>query len=405
MVLIDTNILDYLSAAMLRGETPATQDTHIQVQQTASLRLFLWGAGLGIGRIAAGEAGATPSEAKRWWLQRLIDNQLPEVWVQPEDRDRWRTRAAELCRHHAGVADCLLVAEAEIVGAGAVLSFDKTMVRRLRPHARVRLMFPTEYWDELAIPRGTPPRWAPAPSNPLSPLSFWRWASAPSPAIIKSQEVAALMVCPHCLQHFHAAWSGMIELVDDPPVEAMWLVRHTTCPACRRPTIVLPLRNRNGSMRDEMMVQPRGVSRAPLPPEVVDPYRQDYAEACAVLVDSPKASAALSRRCLQALLRDKGGFRGATLDAEIQLAINSQKLPPYIVEALDAVRVVGNFAAHPTKSTATGAIIDVEPAEAETNLDTIEALFDFYFVQPEIQKKKRDALNAKLQAAGKPPLK
>jgi hypothetical protein len=47
----------------------------------------------------------------------------------------------------------------------------------------------------------------------------------------------------------------------------------------------------------------------------------------------------------------------------------------------------------------------VEPGEAEWNLDVIESLFDFYFTQPALLKKKRDALNTKLKAAGKPEMK
>ena len=69
------------------------------------------------------------------------------------------------------------------------------------------------------------------------------------------------------------------------------------------------------------------------------------------------------------------------------------------------MRVVGNFAAHPTKSTNSGEIIEVEPGEAEWQLYTLEALFDFYFVRTSELTKKRDALNVKLAAAGKPLLK
>ena len=47
----------------------------------------------------------------------------------------------------------------------------------------------------------------------------------------------------------------------------------------------------------------------------------------------------------------------------------------------------------------------VDPDEAEWNLDVLESLFDFYFVQPARAKAKRDALNKKLTDAGKPPLK
>lgn len=38
-------------------------------------------------------------------------------------------------------------------------------------------------------------------------------------------------------------------------------------------------------------------------------------------------------------------------------------------------------------------------------MDVVEELFDFYFVQPETLRKRRDALNAKLQAVGEAPMK
>jgi hypothetical protein len=68
------------------------------------------------------------------------------------------------------------------------------------------------------------------------------------------------------------------------------------------------------------------------------------------------------------------------------------------------VRQIGNFAAHPIKSTSTGEIVDVEEGEAEWNLDVLESLFDFYFVQPAIAAKRKADLNKKLKDAGKPPI-
>ena len=53
----------------------------------------------------------------------------------------------------------------------------------------------------------------------------------------------------------------------------------------------------------------------------------------------------------------------------------------------------------------TGEIIDVDPEEAELNLDVIEALFDFFFVNPALVSKKKAIINQKLQDAGKPPMK
>ena len=82
---------------------------------------------------------------------------------------------------------------------------------------------------------------------------------------------------------------------------------------------------------------PRGWSRT-VPPEVTDSYKADFVEACAVLPYSPKASAALSRRCLQAILRDKAGTKAKDLYDQIEEVITSGKLPSHISDDLHAVR-------------------------------------------------------------------
>ncbi|MBA7699015.1 hypothetical protein ES703_107699 [subsurface metagenome] len=111
----------------------------------------------------------------------------------------------------------------------------------------------------------------------------------------------------------------------------------------------------------------------------------------------------MSRRCLQRLLREVAKVKPSNLSNEIDEVMES--LPSHLAESIDAVRNLGNFAAHPMKSTNTGEIIDVEPGEAEWLLDVLEGLFDFYFVQPATLKKKRQALDAKLKDAGKPEMK
>ena len=221
------------------------------------------------------------------------------------------------------------------------------------------------------------------------------------------------MKCPHCLIDFHdeqTLWS--VGIGND--FEGGWLLTRRHCPACRR--FVLYLENGAGqgvgqgqqlvrmNATRTMMIWPKGVSRAPVPPEVPAGIVADYKEACLVLSDSTKASAALSRRCLQNLLRQAAGVKPGDLSDEIQQVLDSGKLPPDIGDNIDAVRNIGNFAAHPNKSKGTGEVVDVEPHEAEWNLDVLESLFDFYFVQPAKAKARRDALNKKLQDAGKLPL-
>lgn len=222
------------------------------------------------------------------------------------------------------------------------------------------------------------------------------------------------MKCPHCRVSFH----------DHPVRESIgvdadggWILTKRACPACQR--LILHLENgepvyntqkrltgfKPGHDTQTILVRPRGSSRPPCPVEVPKEFAEDYTEACLVLPDSPKASAALSRRCLQNILREIAKVKHGNLADELQQVIDSGTLPSYLVEVVDAVRNIGNFAAHPTKSEKTGEILPVEPGEAEWNLDVLEALFDFYFVQPAVIKKKREDLDQKLKEAGKKPMK
>jgi len=206
--------------------------------------------------------------------------------------------------------------------------------------------------------------------------------------------------CPHCLVTVHFTWS--VQGAGDDPVAKLWQVQWAHCPACAR--LVFQLQRYEGPQQHTTLVWPRVASRPPAPKEVPAPFSVDYGEACLVLTDSPKASAALSRRCLQQILVEKAGVRKRDLYDQIQEVLDSKTLPAHLADALDAVRAIGNFAAHPIKSQTSGAVVEVEAGEAEWNLDTLEGLFDFYFVQPELLRRKREQLNAKLTDAGKPNL-
>jgi hypothetical protein len=131
-------------------------------------------------------------------------------------------------------------------------------------------------------------------------------------------------------------------------------------------------------------------------------HRQEFIESSLVLADSEKASAALSRRCLQTLLREEAKVKPSDLWNEIDEFIDTGKVPSDVEQGLHAVRNIGNFAAHPIKSKSTGTILEVEPGEAEWNLDVLERLFDYFFVGPAITAKRKTELNKKLAEAGKP---
>ncbi len=224
------------------------------------------------------------------------------------------------------------------------------------------------------------------------------------------------MKCPHCQTSFHPQTKlreiGTVGKIDGE--DCAWRVESDVCPTCEKPILTL------SQMRKELvanigvpwvmtvvktfMIFPKGTGRPPAPQEVPADIAADFNEACLVLADSPKASAALSRRCLEQLLHERNVSTKHNLSEAIDDAL-AKHLPSHIEENLDAVRNIGLFATHPKKSSNSGEILDVEPGEAEWNLDVLESLFDYYYVQPAKSAKKREALDKKLAEAGKKPMK
>lgn len=218
------------------------------------------------------------------------------------------------------------------------------------------------------------------------------------------------MKCPHCQVSFHHHENHYPLSYDD---EVYWEHNSQTCPACHKLIIELIAKRKmsnekndyRGPVLSRVFIVPKGITRPNPNVHVPKEYADDYIQASLVLADSPMASAALSRRCLQHLIRNVARIKEKDLATEIQKLIDSKTLPSHLIESVDAIRNIGNFAAHPIKSTSTGEIIEVEAGEAEWNLDVLDDLFDFYFVQPAVTRAKRAALDAKLASAGKPPIK
>jgi len=189
---------------------------------------------------------------------------------------------------------------------------------------------------------------------------------------------------------------------------------HSFCPQCDEMIVMIKegkyVKGTSGgelitNVSRQEIVYPKTLLPKALDSSIPAKLRNDYIEAYSVQEISPKASAAISRRLLQHILREEYKIKKGSLDKEIEEFIHLGKIPSHITDAVDAIRNVGNFAAHPLKDTNTGEIVEVEPGEAEWLLEVIDALFDFTFVQPEKIKDRRDKLNQKLASMSKPPLK
>jgi len=210
--------------------------------------------------------------------------------------------------------------------------------------------------------------------------------------------------CPYCQTVVLFESAGKIEKkIKDNKYMELSLVR---CPNCSQITVSHReyfSYEQNYNLVEELIIIPLLSGRPPVPGEVPENISKDYNEACLVFPFSAKASAALARRCLQSILTTTAGATSNNLSTQIDEVLNH--LPSQIAENLDAIREIGNFAAHEQKSTDTGLILDIEPGEAEWTLDILESLFDYYYVIPAREKEKREKLNKKLVEAGRDPLK
>lgn len=228
--------------------------------------------------------------------------------------------------------------------------------------------------------------------------------------------------CPHCSEKlrfekalFQLTTSTLAPIAQEYSDRAMMQVHGAKqiikvlaagCPDCGKPIVSIDTQEKERAW----LAYPLSPLR-PVPKEVEDEDKtvaEDYREASLLLTLSQKASAALSRRCLQTVLVKKAKVNPkAVLADQIQELLDrkgSEALPGYIAKNVDAIRQFGNFGAHPTWSAA-GEIVEVEEGEVEWSLEILENLLDHYYVKPAQYEKRQADLSKKLKKAGKPPMK
>jgi hypothetical protein len=129
-------------------------------------------------------------------------------------------------------------------------------------------------------------------------------------------------------------------------------------------------------------------SAKPMPDYVPTPIQVDYKEACLILDLSPKASATLSRRCLQGMIRNFHGISKNRLIDEI--AALKDIVDAQTWKAIDAVRSLGNIGAHMEKDIDT--IVEVDANEAKLLIELIETLIDEWYVHRHARDERMQAI-------------
>ncbi len=165
-----------------------------------------------------------------------------------------------------------------------------------------------------------------------------------------------------------------------------------TCPNndckeyCIKSTLKKALRQYNMELTGDALfswnMRPQSVAIC-FPDYVPTPIKKDYEEACLIKDLSPKASATLSRRCLQGVIRDFWSIKKNRLIDEINAL--KDEIDPLTWQAIDSIRSIGNIGAHMEKDI--NLVINVDPEEAQLLIRLIEILIkDWYVTRHERQK-------------------
>jgi hypothetical protein len=218
--------------------------------------------------------------------------------------------------------------------------------------------------------------------------------------------------CPHCERAVTIS-SGrvstnyhLLHFENAEGRRAFWS-RFIVCPnpECRRFTLTASLHESTHTPSGERFVRkieewnlvPNSKAKT-FPPYIPQPILDDYKEACLIRDLSPKASATLSRRCLQGIIRDFWSAKPGQLIDEIdQIRPN---VDPLAWAAIDAVRKLGNIGAHMEKDI--NVIVDVDPDEAELLIGLIETLLREWYVAREERKARMGAIVAAATAKKSP---
>ena len=167
-----------------------------------------------------------------------------------------------------------------------------------------------------------------------------------------------------------------------PTVTSSLQVDFYKCPNCGEYSIMA--KGLGAAVEDVNNIHIRPTSLAKQFPNYIPlGIRQDYEEACSIVTLSPKASATLSRRCLQGMIRDFWGIKESNLSKAIEKLNGLIPVPQWNV--IDGVRRIGNIGAHMEKDI--NLIVDIEPDEAQKLIKLIEILLDQWYVNRHDQEK------------------
>lgn len=190
--------------------------------------------------------------------------------------------------------------------------------------------------------------------------------------------------CPFCNKEIaksydtykeHWITRDRIGMSSTPPSPGQLCISYYTCPNCKEISIIINV-DSDPSI-GTVNIRPRSFAKQ-FPEYVPEAVRNDYEEACAIVSLSPKASATLSRRCLQGMIRDFWKITGKKRLVD-EIDTLQEKVPAAQWKILNSIRRLGNIGAHPEADV--NLIIDIEPKDAQKLIAVIELLIKQWYIE------------------------
>ncbi|MFT9267022.1 DUF4145 domain-containing protein [Oenococcus sp.] len=220
-------------------------------------------------------------------------------------------------------------------------------------------------------------------------------------------EINKVFKCPYCradialdegsslsqiqLRHRHIIRAIGIAGIDDRKIITPTLssrdggplvtLRFIHCPRCDKISVVSFVQGIEDTNSVPLPIVPKSLAYK-LPNYVPECIRQDYEEAYSIVGFSPRASATLSRRAIQEMIRDK--FPDKISSERKNLAQEMDDIQSILSarekDALVSLRHLGNIGAHPENDI--DVIVDIDPSDAQTVLKLIEYFIKKWYVEP-----------------------
>lgn len=173
VIAVDSNCLTYLVSVINDVIQPSDR---LATEKIALFRILIYSPPVYFTNTVKDEYDKIPDEKRKEMHDNTVVLEYHQIIF---GLSKIITIATEYNKYHKGrkqLRDCKILAEAELMKADMLLTYDDDFYNHLRCRStHVKLLKPSDCWDKLSIPHGAKPILRPKSTNPMSNETWWKW--------------------------------------------------------------------------------------------------------------------------------------------------------------------------------------------------------------------------------------